>query len=256
MSILSQHHNHCLTLRLHRPEKKNALTLAMYTELTVSLKRAQHDETVRAVLITGSGQVFTSGNDLEELQRDPPKRSASPLLQFLEQLMLFPKPLVAMVDGYAMGIGTSMLLHCDLVYATPRARFQFPFTQLGLVPEAASSYLLPQLVGYPRAAELLLLSEPFDAEAALSMGMINKVVAPDLLNAYVEAKLDALVRLPSASVQQSKYLLKSAQLPQVRKQMERETRIFLERLKSAEAAEALLAFFEKRKPDFGKLPSR
>lgn len=255
MTVLCHTRNHCLVLQLHRPERKNAITWAMYQALTEALAQAEADEHIYVVLLSGCDNMFTSGNDLQELISQPPKNTDSPLLVFLEKLISFSKPLVAAVDGYALGIGTSMLLHCDLVYATERARFQFPFTKLGLVPEAASSYLLPRLAGYPRAAELLLLSEPFDAHTALSLGMINAVLQPEHLESYVEAKLNALTALPSVVLNQTKQLLKASLTPHIRHHMHEETTLFLERLRSPEAREAFQAFFDKRPPNFGKLSS-
>lgn len=253
MTVLCQERHGSLVVQLHRPERKNAVTFAMYSALTEQLRRADSDDAVRSVVLTGSQGIFTSGNDLEELAHHPPTRAGSPLLNFLDALAEFSKPLIAAVDGYALGIGTSMLLHCDLVYATERARFQFPFTKLGLVPEAASSYLLPRLIGYPRAAELLLLSEPFDAQTAFSLGMVNSVTKVDALMDVVDSKLQALAALPAPAIQLTKRLLKATVLPRIRHQMQEETSLFLERLRSPEAAEAFQAFFEKRAPNFGKL---
>ncbi len=162
-------------IRIERPEKKNALTAVMYTGLVEAFKRAESDPAVRVLLLCGSDTCFTAGNDLQDFMNTPPRDESNPTIRFIKQLPVTRKPIIAAVAGPAVGIGTTMLLHCDLVYADPNTRFQLPFVTLGLCPEAASSYLLPQIVGFPRAAELLLMGDPFSAQQALEMGMISGI---------------------------------------------------------------------------------
>lgn len=239
-------------IELDRPEKKNAITAQMYLELAEALAAADADPQVRAILLSGSRDCFTAGNDLADFLERPPAGAGSPTWRFFEVLPNLAKPLVAAVGGPAIGIGTTLLLHCDLVYASSAARFQLPFVPLGIVPEFGSTYLLPLLAGYQRAAELLLLGEPFDAEKALSIGLITGVVEPDALFATAEKAAQRLAGLPPASLRLTKRLLRSAHAEQVRRTIDEEGRIFRERLDSPEAKEALRAFLEKRKPDFSR----
>ena len=235
---------------LARPEKKNALTGEMYQALAGALAQAEGDAGVRVVLLHGTAECFTSGNDLKDFLERPPEGGPAPVFQFLDRLATARKPLVAAVGGPAVGIGTTLLLHCDLVYATPEARFQLPFVALGLVPEAGSSLLLPALAGYHRAAELMLLGQPFGIEKALAAGIVTESVpAPELLERALAAAR-ALAALPPAAVRLTKQLMKRGQAPRVAEQMAEEARIFRERLASPEAREAMTAFFEKRRPDF------
>jgi enoyl-CoA hydratase/carnithine racemase len=239
-------------VELARPEKKNALTGEMYLALADALSRAESDDGVRAVFLHGRPDCFSSGNDLEDfLQRDP--RAESPALRFLGAIAAARKPIVAAVGGPAVGIGTTMLLHCDLVYAAAGARFHLPFVPLGLVPEAASSLLLPMIAGYPRAAELLLLGEPFGAEKAFAAGIVTAVVPEGELLEVARATAVKLAALPPASVQLTKELMKRPHAQAVASQMAEEGRLFARRLTSPEATEAMTAFLAKRKPDFSKL---
>ena len=243
-----------LEIAIERPKKKNALTLAMYDALTAALAHASSDASVRVALIRGSdgeAPVFTSGNDLNDFMRAPPTGEDSPVLRFLEALRTFEKPLVAAVAGHAIGIGTTMLLHCDLVYAAEGARFQLPFVNLALVPEAASSFLLPRMVGHARAAELLFFGEPFDAAAAERFGIVNAVFAGGAL--LVEARRRAAILAAKAplALRQTKRLMKQPLAEETRAHMRAEGAVFVERLASPELAEAIGAFFEKRPPKFG-----
>lgn len=237
-------------LVIDRPEKRNALSVDMYRGLVASLSEAREDAQVRAVLLRGEGQAFTSGNDVADFIQDPPKDNKHPILQFLHALVDFPKPLVAAVDGPAVGIGTTMLLHCDLVYATPQAEFRMPFVPLGLVPEGGSSLLLPRLVGPQAAAELLLLGEPMTAQRAHELGLVNEVLTSnaDLL-ARALKRCGDLARLPPAAVRAAKALLREGG-DEVKAAIGREARVFVERLTSPEAMEAMTAFMEKRAPDY------
>ena len=237
---------------LDRPEKKNALTVQMYAQLAEALARAEADPQVRAILLTGSGGCFTAGNDLADFLERPPSGAGSATWRFFEVLPELAKPVVAAVAGPAIGIGTTLLLHCDLVYAAATARFQLPFVPLGIVPEFGSTYLLPLLAGYQRAAELLLLGQPFDAEKARDVGLVSQVVSPENLPSAAEQAAARLAELPRESLRLTKRLMKSAHREAVRRAIDEEGRIFRERLGSPEAKEALRAFLEKRKPDFSR----
>ena len=240
------------TLAFNRPEKRNALTHAMYVALVEALEAADADPDVRAVILTGAGNCFTAGNDLQDFLKNPPLGVDSPVIRFLHAISRFSKPLLAAVPGVAVGIGTTMLLHCDLVYAAPNARFQLPFVRLGLVPEAGSSLLLPAIAGYQRAAELLMLGQPFDANKALAAGFVTEIVPEAELIERARGAAHALAELPPASVRLTKRLMKASLGRAVGEQIDAELREFKERLGSPEAKEAMTAFFEKRKPDFSK----
>jgi enoyl-CoA hydratase/carnithine racemase len=239
-------------IRIERPEKKNALTAVLYTGLVEAFKRAESDPAVRVLLLCGSDTCFTAGNDLQDFMNTPPRDESNPTIRFIKQLPATRKPIIAAVAGPAVGIGTTMLLHCDLVYADPNTRFQLPFVTLGLCPEAASSYLLPQIVGFPRAAELLLMGDPFSAHQALEMGMISGITPAGEVIATTLAKAKQMAERPAASLLLTKALLKRAHARQVAEIMAEELTHFGERLTSPEAAEAFRAFFERRKPDFSK----
>jgi enoyl-CoA hydratase/carnithine racemase len=238
-------------VELSRVEKKNALTPDMYRALADALERADADPQVRAVLVHGRPDCFCAGNDLRDfLERD--LTAESPALRFLRRIAETRKPIVAAVGGPAVGIGTTMLLHCDLVYAAPGTRFQLPFVPLGIVPEAASSLLLPMIAGYQRAAELLLLGQPFDAEKALAAGIVTAVVPEGELLGRARAVAGQLAALPPSALRLTKELMKGAHARAVADRMSEEGRLFAERLASPEAKEAFTAFFEKRKPDFSR----
>jgi len=241
---------HARVLVLNRPAKKNALTVAMYIELVRELAEAAVAPAVRAVVITGAGDAFTAGNDIHDFMAAPPTTEDSPVLQFLAQLVRFPKPLVAAVNGIAVGVGTTMLLHCDLVLAAESSRFQLPFARLGLCPEGGSSFLLPRLAGLQRASELLIWGEPFDATAALRIGIVNEVLTSAELLPRAMSRVESLLDLPPDAVAVTKSLLRGPLLGELEETMRREAATFRARLGSAEAAEAFLAFFEKRKPKF------
>ena len=233
-------------LRIWRPEKKNALTGEMYTLLTAGLRAAAADEGVRAVLLTGAPGVFTAGNDLGDFLQNPPAGEESPVFVFLQELVKFAKPLVAAVDGPAVGLGTTLLLHCDLVVAAVGTRFQLPFVKLGLVPEAGSSLLLPRLAGLQRASEWLLLGEPFGAEEARAAGLVNRVVQAAELEPTALALAEALAARPPEAARLTKELLRGPLREEIAAAMGRENARFVERLASDEAREAFLAFLAKR----------
>ena len=239
-------------IELNRPEKRNALSPQMYAAMALALGAADADEQVRVVLIHGQAGCFTSGNDVKDFLELPRGPGESPAAGFLRAISTARKPLVAAVGGPAVGVGTTMLLHCDLVYAAPNARLQMPFVPLGLLPEAASSLLLPAMAGYRRAAEMLLLGQPFGAEKALAAGIVTEIVPEAELLARARQAALALAALPPASVQMTKELMKRGLAQSVQQRMTEELQLFGERLQSPEAKEALRAFMEKRKPDFSR----
>lgn len=237
---------------INRPAAKNALTLEMYNTMTAALAQAEDDVATRAVLICGLPEVFTSGNDLKDFMQDPPTGLESPVYKFLEALVSFSKPLIAAVDGWAVGIGTTMLMHCDLVFATKRAKLKMPFVDLALVPEAGASLILPRMMGHQKAAELLFLSKVIDGEEAERLGLVNQVVSPEELLTEARACTEKLGRLAPESLRLTKMLLKRAQneVATLEGVMKQEGELFIERLASADMAEAVSAFFEKRQPKF------
>ncbi len=245
--IVAERREQVMLIRIYRPERKNALTAAMYTALTSALQAAESDPTVKAVTLTGDEDSFTGGNDIADFLAAPPADEDSPVFRFLTALRCFEKPLLAALTWVAVGIGVTLLLHCDLIYARAGTVMQLPFVNLGLCPEAASSVLLPRLSGYPRAAELLLLGEPFSAEQALSWGLINGIGAD--AGATLELALDKaqrLTRQPAAAVRLAKALLKRSEAEAVRETIALEGRHFMERLRSPEATAILQAFVERR----------
>ncbi len=244
--------NGIATIEIARPEKKNALTQAMYTAMAEAIFDAQDDAKVRAILITGQPGVFTSGNDLEDFMQRPPQGEDSPVFQFMRALAQCEKPVVAAVTGAAIGIGTTMLLHCDLVYVSDEARLAMPFVGLGLVPEYASSLLFAQLVGHVKAVEHLLLGDPFTGERAVEMGLANAVLPAGEVVNHARRMAERFNTLPPGAVRDSKRLMRRAQRALVEEQIREEGKVFGSRLRSPEAMEAFQAFFEKRKPDFTK----
>ena len=240
------------TLTLNRVDKKNSLTRAMYAALADALLQAQADSAVHVVVLQGDLTVFSAGNDIGDfLARSPASEgSDAPVMRFLRAIAAFPKPLVAAVCGPAVGIGTTMLLHCDLVYAGDNAAFSMPFVNLGLCPEAGSSFLVPRLMGYHRAAEALLLGEPFMAEAALEVGLVNRVVPPTECNAVAQAQARKLAAKPLTSLVETKRLMKKDLFEPVLARMAEEGASFGRMLQEPSAREAFTAFVEKRRPDF------
>jgi enoyl-CoA hydratase/carnithine racemase len=239
-----------LRLQLCRPEKKNALTLDMYRALVAGLEEADRDPTVRCTLISGVSGMFTSGNDLKDFMNPS---DLGPVAAFLQAILNAEKPLCAAVSGIAIGIGTTMLLHCDLVYAAADAKFRMPFVDLGLCPEAGSSAILPMMMGHRRASALLLLGETLDAEEARDVGLVNRVYPDfDALEAGAMERMLALAARAPGSVRDSKRLLKQSSQQAISAIMGAEMEVFAKRLFSPEAAEALTAFMSKRTPDFSK----
>ncbi|MBE0625433.1 MAG: enoyl-CoA hydratase [Burkholderiales bacterium] len=250
--IITENRDGVARIEINRPEKKNALTAAMYQAMADAIHAAEADARVRVLLIHGKPDLFTAGNDLQDFLDNPPRDDNRPVFQFLYGISQAQKPIVAAVAGAAVGIGTTMLLHCDLVYAAPNARLQLPFVNLGLVPEAGSSLLLPALAGYQRAAELLLLGEPFSAQKAKEIGLVTEVVSQDQLLDTAMAQAKKLAAKPAASLRLSKRLMKQGQMAAVAQQIKLESGHFGERLNSPEAKEAFSAFLQKRQPDFSK----
>jgi enoyl-CoA hydratase/carnithine racemase len=239
-----------LHILLSRPEKKNALTRAMYTAMADALDAAATDPAQRVVVFSGAGDAFTAGNDLMDFASSG--GNVSEVMRFLKVLVDFPKPLLAAVHGAAVGIGTTMLLHCDIAWAAPSARFKTPFVDLGLVPEAASSYLMPRQFGAARAAQMLLLGETIDGATAAAWGLVAGVVPEESLLTTVMEKARHLASRAPTAVRESKALLKAGTRDAVRDVMMREGDIFRARLTSPEAREAMMAFLQKRRPDFSK----
>ncbi len=256
MSIKTATLNGVATVEIARPEKKNALTMAMYQAMADAIDAAKADAAVRALLITGQPGIFTSGNDLEDFMQRPPGSGSdsdgSPVFAFMRALLACDKPVVAAVTGAAIGIGTTMLLHCDLVYVSDEARLAMPFVGLGLVPEFASSLLLPQRIGQARAAEKLLLGEPFTGADAVDMGLANAVLPAGEVMHHARRVAERFNALPPGAVRDAKKLLRGPQTEAILKTIRAEGELFAARLRSPEAKEAFQAFFQKRKPDFSK----
>ena len=266
MSIKTATLNGVLTIEIARPEKKNALTVAMYRAMADAIHAARQDVAVRAVLITGQPGIFTSGNDLEDFMSRGTGGGGgggggggqgsdvmdSPVFLFMRALTECDKPVVAAVTGAAIGIGTTMLLHCDFVYVSDEARLAMPFVALGLVPEFASSLVVPQLMGQRRAAEKLLLGEPFTPEQAVDCGIANAVLpAAEVVN-HARRVAERFNNLPPSAVREAKHLMRAPQREAVLQTIRTEGELFARRLRSPEAMEAFQAFFQKRKPDFSQ----
>jgi enoyl-CoA hydratase/carnithine racemase len=252
MSIKTATLNGVATIEIARPEKKNALTVEMYQAMAEALRAAKADGAVRAVLLTGQPGIFTSGNDLEDFMQRPRQGMDSPVFQFMRALLDCDKPVVAAVTGAAIGIGTTMLLHCDFVYVADDARLAMPFASLGLVPEFASSLLVPALMGPRRAAEKLLLGDPFTAEMAVECGIANAVLPAGEVVGHARRIAERFNALPPSAVRETKRLMREPQRAAILATVQTEGEAFGARLTSPEAREAFQAFFEKRKPDFSK----
>ncbi|USX27566.1 enoyl-CoA hydratase [Oxalobacteraceae bacterium OTU3CINTB1] len=255
MDILSSKENGVLTLEFNRPERKNAITAAMYQTMADAINAAEQDAAVRAILIVGKPEIFTAGNDLEDFMKTSPSTGAledRSVYKFMMALTGTTKPVVAAVAGAAVGIGTTLLMHCDLVYAADTAKFSMPFAQLGLCPEFASSVLLTQIAGYPRAAEKLMLGEAFLAQEAMEMGLVSRVLPAAELLAFAQGQAAKLVALPASSIRATKQLMKASRNALVSETITAENRLFSAMLTAPEAKEAFTAFFQKRKPDFSQ----
>jgi enoyl-CoA hydratase/carnithine racemase len=247
--ILCDQNGPVMDLRLNRPDKKNAITVSMYAALADAFEAAAADPAVRVVTITGSGGLFTAGNDLKDFQESREGGPDMPVFRFLRAIASCPKIVIAGVSGQAIGIGTTMLLHCDLVIASTDALFSLPFVDLALVPEAASSLLLPRLIGRQRAAKHLILGEPFDAATAEAYGLVTEVCAPGALEERLTEIARRIAAKPPEAVRITKRLITTTE-GSVADRTAEEGRLFEQRLQSAEAREAFTAFFEKRPPNF------
>jgi enoyl-CoA hydratase/carnithine racemase len=256
MSIRTATLHGVATIEIARPEKKNALTVAMYQAMSDALHAAREDAAVRAVLITGQPGIFTSGNDIEDFMKRAPGQGSdamdSPVFRFMRALLECDKPVVAAVTGAAIGIGTTMLLHCDFVYVSDEARLAMPFVALGLVPEFASSLIVPQLMGHRRAAEKLLTGDPFTAAQAVDCGIATAVLPAGEVVNHARRVAERFNALPPGAVREAKQLMRAPQRELVLQTIRSEGEIFARRLRSPEAMEAFQAFFQKRPPDFSK----
>ena len=242
-----------MTITFNRLDKKNSITSTMYAAMADAVAQAAADTSVRVVLFQGHESIFSAGNDIGDFLNQPPSTQESPVFRFLRGIATFEKPLLAAVAGPAVGIGTTMLFHCDLVYAGDNAAFSMPFVNLGLCPEAASSLLAPRMFGYHRASEALLMGDPFFAEAAQEVGLVNRVVPPTEVNAVAQAQARKLAAKPLSSLIETKRLMKGGYQQEVLQKMDEEGQSFGRMLREPAAREAFGAFMEKRKPDFSKV---
>lgn len=241
-----------MTLTFNRLAKKNAFTSAMYATLADTLAQAQADAGVRALVIQGHETVFSAGNDISDFLTRLGTSLEMPVFRFLRAISTFTKPIVAAVCGPAVGIGTTLLFHCDLVYAGDNAAFSMPFVNLGVCPEAGSSLLAPQRMGYGRAAEALLLGEPFGVEAALEMGLVARIVPPTEANALAQRQAVKLASKPTKALMAAKQLMKQGQAELLQQRLVQEGEIFGDLVREPAAREAFSAFLEKRAPDLSK----
>jgi enoyl-CoA hydratase/carnithine racemase len=248
--IIAERSGNILSIQLNRPTKKNAMTSSMYIMMAEFLEDAAKDDEIRVALWHAAGDSFCAGNDLEDFMKNPPAAGESPQSRLIHTLINFEKPLVAAVQGAAIGGGTTMLTHCDFVYAGESAKFQLPFVNLALVPEFGSSYLLPLRFGYMRAAELILLGQPFGALRAAEFGLVTSVVPDQKLLSTATETAQILAEKPAGAVQACKRLMKGAFREQLEQAVKLENQVFAERVRSDEAKEAFRAFFAKRKPEY------
>jgi len=250
--VVTEHAGSILRIQLNRPKRRNAMTSAMYVALAGILNEAANDENTRVVLWHGAGDSFCAGNDIEDFLKNPPGPGESPQAQLMKALIDFDKPLVAAVQGAAIGGGTTMLLHCDFVYAGESAKFQMPFINLALVPEFGSSSIVPARIGHLRAAELILLGSPYDARRALELGLVTQIAPDQDVLSIATATAQKLAAKPAGALQAGRRLMKQPSREQIKAAMKAENEEFSAQVRSADAKEALTAFLEKRKPDFTK----
>jgi enoyl-CoA hydratase/carnithine racemase len=253
--IITERTGAILRVQLNRPAQKNAMTSSMYTSLADILNEADKDDAVRVVLWHGAGSAFCAGNDVVDFLKNPPRPGAFPQGSLMEAFIRFEKPIVAAVHGAAIGGGTTMLTHCDFVYAGESAKFQLPFINLALVPEFGSSFSIPARVGHLRAADLFLLGEPFAAPRAAELGLVTRVVPDSDLLATATATAQKLAAKPSGALLASKRLIKQASIGQLKEAIKSESQEFMDRVSSADSKEAFSAFLEKRPPNFTKSPT-
>jgi enoyl-CoA hydratase/carnithine racemase len=250
--IKTERRDRVLVLKIDRPDKKNAFTQAMYAAAADVIGHAAQDAQVRTLLITGVAGAFSAGNDIQDFLSAPLADADAPVLRFMRALSDFPKPVIAAVTGVAIGIGSTLLLHCDLVYVGQSARFQFPFVNIGICPEYASTYLLPRTMGHARAAELTFFGEPFTAETAREYGLVNAVLPDAEVESHALERATRLAQQPPNALRVTKKLLKRWTHETVREAIRIEAEHFAPMLRDKEALEALTAFLHKRKPDFSK----
>jgi enoyl-CoA hydratase/carnithine racemase len=250
--ILTERSGSILRVTVNRPAKKNAMTSAMYNALADILNEAATDDDIRVVVWDAAGDSFSAGNDVEDFLKNPPGPGESPQARLGSALLNFDKPVIAAVKGAAVGGGTTLLTHCDFVYAGESAKFQLPFVNLGLVPEFGSSWSLPARSGYIRAAELFMLGEPFNAELAAEIGLVTRVVPDEKLLATATETAEKLAAKPIGALRASKKLLKRSSREQIEQAIKAEVEEFASRVRSAEVKEVFTAFLEKRPPDFTK----
>jgi len=250
--IVTEHTGSILRIQFNRPTKRNAMTSAMYVALAGIFNEAAKDENTRVVLWHGAGESFCAGNDIEDFLKNPPGPGESPQAKLMAALLNFDKPIVVAVQGAAIGGGTTMLTHCDFIYAAENAKFQMPFINLALVPEFGSSCSLPARIGHVRAAELILLGGPFDAGCAAELGLVTEIVSDKDVLARATETAQKLAAKPAAALQASKRLMKQPFREQIKAAMKAENEAFSVQVRSEDAKEALMAFLEKRRPDFTK----
>ena len=250
--IVTEQAGSILRVQLNRPTKRNAMTSAMYLALAGIFSEAANNENTRVVLWHGAGDSFSAGNDLEDFLKNPPEPGNFPQARLMEALVNFDKPLVAAVHGAAIGGGTTMLTHCDFVYAGESTKFQMPFINLAVVPEFGSSYSVPARIGHLRAAELILLGGPFDARRAAELGLVTQVISDKDVLARATETAGKLAAKPPRALQASKRLMKQPFREQIKAAMKAENEEFSAQVRSEDAKEAFTAFLEKRKPDFAR----
>jgi enoyl-CoA hydratase/carnithine racemase len=248
--IVTEHSGSVLRVQLNRPTKRNAMTSSMYLTLAGILNEAANDGNTRVVLWHGAGDSFCAGNDIDDFLKHPPGAGESPQARLMEALINFDKPLVAAVQGAAIGGGTTMLLHCDFIYAGESTKFQMPFINLAVVPEFGSSCAVPVRIGHLRAAELILLGSPFDARRAAELGLVTQVLSDKDVLARATETAGKLAAKPASALQASKRLIKQPFREQIKAAMKAENEEFSVQVRSEDAREAFTAFLEKRKPDF------
>ena len=240
-----------LRISIDRPEKKNALTRDMYTAMAEAVEQGDANPDVRVMLLHGNGDSFTAGNDLQDFMANPWKgEDVPPAVRFMLAVAQAKKPVIAAVQGSAVGIGVTILLHCDLVYAADNAKLMMPFVNLGIIPEAGSTVLGPALMGHQRAAELFMLGAPVSAQRAYELGLVNAVVPPDKLMDTAMGAAQLLAEKPAAAIRATKALMKKSGAAETERAIKEELQVLAERLSSPECREALMAFLQKRKPDF------
>ena len=250
--IVTEHTGSILRIQLNRPAKRNAMTLAMYLALADIFNAAANDDNTRVILWHGAGDSFCAGNDIDDFLKNPPGPGESPQARLMEALVNFDKPVVAAVHGSAIGGGTTMLTHCDFIYAAESAKFQMPFINLAVVPEFGSSCSLPSRIGHVRAAELILLGSAFDARRATELGLVSEVVSDKDVLARATETARKLAAKPAAALQASKRLMNQPFREQIKAAMKAENQEFSVQVRTEDAKEAFTAFLEKRKPDFSR----